>query len=219
MAINALAALSSANTANTDRKTIADNFDAFLNLLTTQLKNQNPLDPLDTNDFTAQLVQFSGVEQSIKTNDNLASLLKLTSANSLTTAVGYIGKTVTAEGATVSLVNGLGTWSYTASEGSPEATFNVSDEFGHVVFTQKSPITEGTHNIIWDGKLANGTTAPQGAYTISISANDTSGNKVDISTAISGVVQTVDMTGSEPQITISGTKVNLSALKTVSQTP
>ena len=75
---------------------IANNFDQFLLLLTTQLKNQSPLDPLDTNQFTAQLVQFAGVEQQLKTNETLGSLLSLSAAGTATNAVGFIGAKITA---------------------------------------------------------------------------------------------------------------------------
>src|ERR1041384_4500918 len=77
---------------------LAGNFDTFLQLLTTQLKNQNPLDPLDTNQFTQQLVQFAGVEQQLKTNDFLASLVQANANTTNSNAVNYIGKTVTASG-------------------------------------------------------------------------------------------------------------------------
>src|SRR6476620_1092951 len=92
-------------TVNGSTSGIANNFDQFLSLLTTQLKNQSPLDPLDTNQFTAQLVQFAGVEQQLKTNETLTSLLGLNSANTATAAVGFIGSTITADGATTRLSN------------------------------------------------------------------------------------------------------------------
>src|SRR5262249_39455842 len=87
-----------ATASGVDRATIAGNFDTFLQLLTTQLQNQNPLDPLDTNQFTSQLVQFAGVEQQLRTNDNLDSLVKLTKSTQNTAALGYVGATITAEG-------------------------------------------------------------------------------------------------------------------------
>src|SRR3990170_788928 len=100
----AQAALASTSGAEgTDRASIANNFDQFLTLLTTQLKNQSPLDPLDTNQFTAQLVQFAGVEQQLKTNETLTSLLSLNAAGTATSAVGFIGSTITADGATTRL--------------------------------------------------------------------------------------------------------------------
>ena len=75
---------SSGTTGATTSTGLADNFQTFLTLLTTQLQNQNPLDPLDTNQFTQQLVQFAGVEQQLKMNDTLATLLTLNQASTAT---------------------------------------------------------------------------------------------------------------------------------------
>jgi flagellar basal-body rod modification protein FlgD len=219
METSALAALTSASQTETSRKGIADNFDAFLSLLTTQLKNQNPLDPLDSNEFTAQLVQFSGVEQSIKTNENLEKLLALSSASTLTTAVGFIGKVVTASGDTTSLVNGQAQWSYTVDQDVPEATITIKDKFGQTVFTNQTNLLSGTQTLQWDGRTTSGAQSPPGSYTISIDAKDSSSNPLKVDTTIIGLVESVDMTGSEPELTISGSKIKFSAVKTVSNTP
>src|ERR1700750_1997546 len=103
---------SSSSVTGTDRATIAGNFDTFLSLLTTQLQNQNPLDPLDTNQFTQQLVQFSSVEQELKTNDFLSSLVQATLNSQNNAAVSYIGKTVTSTGIDSDLQNGQASWSF-----------------------------------------------------------------------------------------------------------
>src|SRR5712671_4717458 len=97
-------------TASTATTGIADNFQTFLTLLTTQLKNQNPLDPLDTNQFTQQLVQFAGVEQQLKSNDQLASLVKLQSTAQATQALNFVGATAVVDGGTASLQKGAATW-------------------------------------------------------------------------------------------------------------
>src|SRR6187397_847500 len=89
-----------------DAATMAKNFDSFLTLLTTQLKNQNPLDPLDTNQFTQQLVQFAQVEQQLKQNDQLATLVSLQKTAQSTAALGFVGETVVVDGSTASLANG-----------------------------------------------------------------------------------------------------------------
>ncbi len=94
-------------TPKSDASTIAGNFNQFLTLLTTQLQNQNPLDPLDTNQFTQQLVQFASVEQQLKTNDQLGNLITASKASAAATASGLIGKTVTADGATSSLAEAV----------------------------------------------------------------------------------------------------------------
>src|ERR1700750_132443 len=93
-----------------DNTEIASNFTTFLQLLTTQLKNQNPLDPLDTNQFTQQLVQFAGVEQQIKQNSQLETLISIERSAQATTALAYVGATVAVDGQTAQLANGQATW-------------------------------------------------------------------------------------------------------------
>src|SRR4051812_17542950 len=90
--------------------TLAGNFQTFLTLLTTQLQNQNPLDPLDTNQFTQQLVQFAGVEQQLKTNDQLTSLVSLQQTAQATQALGFVGKTAVVDGSTTKLINSAANW-------------------------------------------------------------------------------------------------------------
>src|SRR3954451_11169394 len=98
------------STTGVDKTTIAGNFQTFLTLLTTQLKNQNPLDPLDTNQFTQQLVQFAGVEQQLKTNDELSSLIATQQAAQSTQALGFVGRTAVVDGTTTGLINSSATW-------------------------------------------------------------------------------------------------------------
>src|SRR5688572_1348551 len=98
----------------TSRQSIASNFDTFLSLLTTQLQNQNPLDPLDTNQFTQQLVSFTGVEQQLRTNEFLESLLSLSKVGTDVTALGFVGMNVTAQGTTTELRDGLAVWYLTS---------------------------------------------------------------------------------------------------------
>src|SRR5215210_1805883 len=101
---------SGATLSTTADSTLAGNFQTFLTLLTTQLQNQNPLDPLDTNQFTQQLVQFAGVEQQLKTNDQLTSLVSLQQTAQSTQALGFVGKSAVVDGATTKLANGAATW-------------------------------------------------------------------------------------------------------------
>ena len=107
------------------RQTIAGNFDTFLQLLTTQLQNQNPLDPLDTNQFTQQLVQFSSVEQQLKTNDYLAKLVDASATDRAASAGGYLGATITADGSTTTLANGQATWNLSLNKPATKATINI----------------------------------------------------------------------------------------------
>src|SRR5947209_2847782 len=105
-------ASATASTAGIDKNTIAGNFQTFLTLLTTQLKNQNPLDPLDTNQFTQQLVQFAQVEQQLKQNDHLATLIAIEKSAQATTALAFVGSTVAVDGTTAALTRGQATWSF-----------------------------------------------------------------------------------------------------------
>src|ERR1700710_1188126 len=101
---------SGASLTSTAGATLAGDFQAFLTLVTTQLQNQNPLDPLDTNQFTQQLVQFAGVEQQLKTNDQLTSLITLQQTAQSTQALGFVGKTAVVDGSTANVTNSSGVW-------------------------------------------------------------------------------------------------------------
>src|SRR4051812_16633246 len=130
--------------------TIAQNFDTFLQLLTTQLRNQNPLDPLDTNQFTQQLVQFTGVEQQLKTNEFLEAMMTSTQTANNSQAVSYVGKIVTASGTKSELVNGAASWHF-AVEAKADITATVRDANGNVVYTKSGTVNQGESVFTWDG--------------------------------------------------------------------
>src|SRR6201997_3431755 len=101
---------SSSSLSSTSGATLAGNFQTFLTLLTTQLKNQNPLDPLDTNQFTQQLVEFASVEQQLKTNDELTTLVSLQQTAQATQALQFVGKTAVVDGSTAALKSSSAGW-------------------------------------------------------------------------------------------------------------
>jgi flagellar basal-body rod modification protein FlgD len=197
-----------------DRAQIAGNFQQFLTLLTTQLKSQNPMDPLDTNQFTQQLVQFASVEQQLKTNDTLSSLLTSAKASTTASAATYVGLDVTADGATQNLTNGSASWTLNPARAA-KATVTIKDENGAVVATKAATLQAGAQAFSWDGKNAQGATVPDGSYTISVSAQDASGQGVAVSTEISGTVTAVDVSGSAPVLTVGSASVPLSTVKTI----
>ena len=200
------------------RSGIADNFDTFLQLLTTQLRNQNPLDPLDTNAFTQQLVQFSSVEQQLKTNDFLSALVQANANSVQTNAVAYIGKTVAADGVRSELVNGKAVWNFSL-EDAANATVTIKDSKGNAVYTETGNLQAGQGQFTWNGKTSTGGKAPDGTYTISMTGINAEGKTVPISTQFTGVVTGVDFTGSEPVLLIGQTRVNLSTVKAITMTP
>ncbi len=220
MEINPFSALSTAGSAPTTGGTaIADNFDTFLQLLLTQLKNQNPLEPLDTNQFTQQLVQFSSVEQAVKTNKNLENLALLSAANTLTGAVTYIGKEVTATGNASQLAKGAAKWTYEIESGSGTGVFTVRDSSGKAVFSTTSPVAKGPGTFSWDGRKSDGSIAPDGTYTLSIAAADGFGGSLKVSTSFSGTVEGVDMSGSEPVLLVNGRQIKLTEIGLIKQPP
>lgn len=208
MAVNNVSGTGNTNTPNTARAGIADNFDTFLSILTTQLKNQNPLDPLDTNQFTQQLVQFSGVEQQLKTNEFLETLMLAGQNTAKSDAVSYIGKEVTSSGKTGELTDADAVfWAYSADANATNATVTIKDAKGQVVYTQNGPLNIGPGTFRWDGVGSDGNARPNGVYTIDIKGKDGNGKDVKISTASIGVVTAVDFTGDVPILTIGSRRV------------
>lgn len=211
----ALATASETSTAQTDAAAIAENFDSFLQLLTTQLKNQNPLEPMDTNEFTNQLVQFSSVEQTIKTNQNLEDLINVTSSNSTASIVSFIGKTVTAAGASTNLQDGAAKWNYVLDSDAENSTITVRDSSGNIVHTKQVSLEAGEGSYEWDGVDVNGNTAPDGVYTITIDAKTNEGATVAASTTFTGVVSGVDFSQTNPLLNVGGVLVDLSNIQEV----
>lgn len=213
-----LSAASSASgqstTASKDRATIAQNFDSFLLLLTTQLKNQNPLDPLDTNQFTQQLVQFASVEQQIKSNETLNALLNSSRSSTVSTAASFVGMQITADGTTSRLQNGKAQWRLNVARAA-NATISIRDKDGNVVATDTRPVTAGAQTYEWNGQTSTGTAAPAGDYTITVVARDAAGQSVSVKTEIAGRVDSVDMSGDEPVLKIGDVEVPLKNVKTI----
>jgi flagellar basal-body rod modification protein FlgD len=212
-AINSTAA-SSASATGIDKNTLAGNFQTFLTLLTTQLKNQNPLDPLDTNQFTQQLVQFAQVEQQLKQNEQLAALVAIEKTAQATTALAYVGQTVVVDGQTAALKDGQATWSFVTPK-PVAATVTVKSATGQTVYTGNFTINAGTQNFTWDGRDNNGVKWPDGNYTLSVTGKDASGQPVAIASEVQGVVDSVDVSKSPPVLSIGGQTFTLDKIKRV----
>ena len=195
--------------------TLAGNFQTFLTLLTTQLQNQNPLDPLDTNQFTQQLVQFAGVEQQLKTNDELSQLVTLQQTTQATQALGFVGKTAVVNGSTTALSNSQATWQLNIPTTST-VTINIANSKGQTVFTGNYSATAGDDQpFAWNGQGNDGTQWPDGQYTMTATAQDSTGNSVAISTEIAGTVNSVDLTQSPPLLSIQGQNYTISQVKRI----
>jgi flagellar basal-body rod modification protein FlgD len=207
-------AASTAIAGATDKTMIAGNFQTFLTLLTTQLKNQNPMDPLDTNQFTQQLVQFAQVEQQLKQNDQLATLVALEKTAQSTTALAFVGQTVAVDGKTAALVGGRATWSFNVPK-PVSATISIANSTGQTVYTGAFTMSTGPQNFQWDGRDNAGTQWPAGNYTMSITAKDAGGQAVSVPTEIQGLVDSVDLTANPPTLSIGGQNYTLDKVKRV----
>ena len=198
------AATSSTSSSASSNTTIANNFQTFLTLLTTQLQNQNPLDPLDTNQFTQQLVQFAGVEQQLRQNDQLATLVNLEKTAQSTAALAYVGYTAVVDGSKASYDGtNSATWTLKAPNDTT-ANITITNSAGQTVFSGSYAVPKGNQTFAWDGKGNDGTQWPAGTYTLNASGKDSAGNNVGIPTEVQGVVDSVDLTASPPLLSIGG---------------
>ncbi|WP_029030909.1 flagellar hook assembly protein FlgD [Salinarimonas rosea] len=211
------AAQSGTSEAGRDRQAIAQNFDQFLTLLTTQLQAQSPLDPLDTNQFTQQLVQFASVEQQIKTNEMLGSLLTSTRAANVSTASSFIGKRIEATGREAQLEDGKATWSLTLPRAASRAVIEIFDASGQVVATKQQALEAGKQSFVWDGRTDTGAVAKPGSYAIRVQGLDTAGQPVEVSTTFSGTVTGLDLTGADPVLISGDVRVPLAQVTGVAQ--
>jgi flagellar basal-body rod modification protein FlgD len=206
---------SSSNTNALASQQIAGNFQTFLQLLTTQLQNQNPLDPLDTNQFTQQLVEFAGVEQQLNANDQLKTLVSLQQTAQSTQALQFVGKTAVVNGDTNSLTNSTATWDLNIPSSS-NLTVSIANSAGQTVFTGTYSANAGNNQpFTWDGKGNDGTQWPDGQYKLTATATDSSGNSVGVSTEVVGTVSSVDLTQSPPLLNINGQSYTVNQVQAI----
>jgi flagellar basal-body rod modification protein FlgD len=205
---------STANKTGVDTSTIAGNFQTFLTLLTTQLKNQDPMSPLDTNQFTQQLVQFAQVEQQLKGNDELSTLVSLQQTAQQTTALNFVGETVGVTGATAPLSDGKATWNMLVPKPST-GSVTIKSSTGQTVYTGNYPLAAGNVPFSWDGKDNNGLQWPDGNYTIAVTARDASGQPVAVPTEINAVVDSADLTQTPPTLSVAGQPYTLDKIRRI----
>jgi flagellar basal-body rod modification protein FlgD len=213
---SATSGTNSTSTSNTSSITgLSSNFDTFMKLLTAQLKAQDPLSPMDTKDFTNQLVQFSGVEQQIKTNDLLTSMSSLFSVNAGSMAVSYLGKTANAATDQAALVDKSASWQYEMPSNATSVSLKVFDSNNHLVKTIDGEKTAGTKTFNWNGINSSGTQLTSGTYKLVVDAKNASGEAITAKISQKGIIESVDMSGSEPLVRINGVDVKLSVISKI----
>lgn len=171
---------------------LTGNLDSFLTLLTTQLRNQDPLDPLDTEKFTSQLVEFASVEQTIQTNKHLETLIGLQAAADRDGALALIGKTITIESDRGANLGAGAEWSYELPNGAASVRLTIVNDQGQPVAQFSGDPARGAHAFVWDGKQSDGSAAPSGVYSLLVQAKDASGAAapftVQSTTKVTGVL-------------------------------
>jgi flagellar basal-body rod modification protein FlgD len=199
-----------------DGQTIAGNFQTFLSLLTTQLQNQDPTNPLDTNQFTQQLVEFAQVEQQLDSNNQLATLVSLQQSAQATQALSFVGQTVTVNGNTAQLANNSASWTLSSPQPA-NATINISNSSGQLVYSGTQVLQTGANTFTWNGLGNNGTQWPAGTYTMSVTAQGASGQAVTVSTVVTGVVNSVNLTQTPPVLSVNGQNFTINQIQSVGQ--
>jgi flagellar basal-body rod modification protein FlgD len=203
-----------AQTGTTALGSLSSNFSSFLSLLMTQLQNQDPTSPLDSNQFTSELVQFTSVEQQIDTNSDLTQLIQLTQASQIEQSAALIGKPVTVTSSQLSLQNGTAAVNFNTTTAEPVgiAVYNAA---GAQVQTATLTSAAGANTWTWDGRSAAGTTMPDGAYKVSVTALGVSGSAAQIPFTVTGTATSIQNTAGTVQVQMGGLTLPFSAVKSV----
>lgn len=199
----------------TGGQSLNETFDMFLSLLTTQLKNQDPLDPMDNTEFVNQLTQFTQTEQALNTNKKLDELIALQSGNQLSSALGYVGSTIRADSIALNLDEDGADIVYGLTANSETTTIKIIDESGRTVRTLTGAKTAGQHEIHWDGKDDDGNNMPDGIYGFAVVAQDADENPIQTAQGIEDVVDGIQMNNDEIILTLGEVEIPLSSIQSV----
>jgi flagellar basal-body rod modification protein FlgD len=208
------AANAASNTPNSAAM-LTQNYNDFLTLLTTQMKNQDPMSPMDTNQFTQQLVEFSQVEQQINTNTNLQQLITLQGTDETISALPLVGKTIEYNEATAPLADSNATFVYTLPSNTSSTALSITDANGHTVYTATGQTQSGTYVLNWNGQTNAGVQLPDGNYSLKIQATDANGAAVTPTFASVGTVAGVGVQNGQASFTVNGMTIPLTELVTV----
>lgn len=207
-----------ANTSASTSKLAAD-FTQFLTLLTVQLQNQDPMSPMDTTEFTNQLVAFTGVEQQINTNQKLDSLVSLQIGTAFSAAQSYVGNDISYVSSEFSYTGEPSTLRYSLNGAAVTSKINILNEAGDVVYSTEASKSSGAHEFVWNGETNSGLPAVPGTYEITVAALDANDEQVTTSTVVQGRVKGVESQGGSIYLLVGERAVSLgNVLNTVEGT-
>ncbi|WP_428646274.1 flagellar hook assembly protein FlgD [Roseibium sp.] len=192
------------------------NYELFLSILTTQIQNQDPLDPMDSAEYTNQLVQYSNVEQSIQQNKNLESIIASLKSSQSLAYVSYIGNEVTVDASSTLLSGGQASWKYEVKEDAT-GTYDVYNASGDRIYTGEAELKAGSGTIEWSGQTDDGAQAADGVYTIAFNMKDAASRVEKVITATTGIVDSVDWSSGEAVLSVAGQNVPVSSVISVSK--
>ena len=201
-------------TGATALSSLSGNFTDFLNMLMTQLQNQDPTSPMDTNAFTTELVQFSSVEQQINTNTSLTQLIQLTQGGEVMQASAMTGKQVTVQSTQVPLQSGQGTINFTAPGVEPVA-IAIYNSSGAQLYDAAVTSVTGQNTFTWNGKDSAGNTVPDGAYNVAVIGANSDGSTTALPFTVTGTATGVLSNSTGMQLELGALDVNFSAVQSV----
>lgn len=214
---NAAAAANASSTTKDATANLSENYNNFLTLLTKQLQNQDPLSPMDTAQFTQQLVAFSTVEQQIQSNKNLEKLINLQSSTNAYSAVSFIGTSVAIDSNDIMLQNKDARFDYTIDKAATKATLTIRDKNNQVVMITEADARVGTHPARWDGSDVFGSQLADGQYTVSVTYEDAAGKNYTADIISYGVVDSADIEDGAVYLNVGSIRVPLDKVQHISK--
>jgi flagellar basal-body rod modification protein FlgD len=186
----------------TDTTGLGSDYNTFLKLLTTQLQNQDPESPLDTNQMTQQLVSFSQVEQAVNSNTKLDQLVALQSTNQTVASLPLVGHTVQIADSKGPLVNGQATFGYNLPTPASATTLTVTDASGNTVYQGPGSTTVGDNTFAWNGQASDGSTAPDGIYNLDVAATAADGSPITAAISSYGTIDSIKINNGAASLTM-----------------
>ena len=202
------------NTGTNALSQLGGQFNDFLTLLTTQLQHQDPSAPMDSNQFTSELVQFSSVEQQINTNSDLTQLISLTQASQVEQSSAMIGKPVTVNSSKLSLQNGSAEINFNTTQAEPVG-ITVTNAAGTQVASATMTTKAGANSWTWDGKNSDGAKQPDGPYTVSVLAIGAQGANASVPFTVTGTATAVQNIAGTVELQMGGLTLPFSSVVSV----
>jgi flagellar basal-body rod modification protein FlgD len=183
-------------------------FNSFLTMFTTQLRNQDPTKPVDSDQFASQIAQFTGVEQAVQTNSNLEQLIAMSTQGQINNMVGYIGRYVEANGNQTFLEADYAQFVYDLERQAETVTIKITDADGKLVFEGNGTKAAGRNEVLWDGKDNDGNKVPAGVYSFLVVAKDASQQTIASTTYTTGRVSALELKDGKMQLALNDLKLS-----------